>query len=426
MSLDEELVRGFLACVPDNVYFKDRAGRYLAVSDSLLLHHGLTSRADILGRTDRELHAAGRAGQSRIDAERILGTGEPVLSHLEKREWTDGRVSWIVSTQLPLRGPDGGILGLFGVDKDVTAAKEAEAALEKTRQRLADASRVAGRAQVATGVLHDVGNVLNSLNVSASLIAGTLRQAKTASLLRVAELVQQQPAPLAEFLQRDPKGRLVPNFLISLARQFEEDRTTIFGELRSLRSNLRHIQQLVLGQQLAAGGEAHEPHAAKALLEDALRMNAASLSQDGIIIVRRYEPAPAVLAQRGKVLQILLNLIRNAHQAVNESGRRPKQLTLAVSAAGPDEVRLTVGDNGIGIAPPDLARLFAHGFTTRQSGHGFGLHTSAQAARDLGGSLTAASGGPQQGASFTLTLPARRTPPDPACRTPAAERLTPG
>ena len=426
MILDEQLVHGFLASVPDSVYFKDWEGRYQAVSDSVLLHHGLGSRTDILGRTDRELHAAGHAGLSRIDAQRILSTGEPVLSQLEQREWADGRVSWVVSTQLPLRGPAGGILGLFGVDKDVTAAKEAEAALEKTRQSLAEASRRAGRAQVATGVLHDVGNVLNSLNVSASLIAGTLRQAKTASLLRVAELVQQQPAPLAEFLQRDAKGRLVPNFLISLGRQFEEDRAIIFGELRSLRSNLRHIQQLVLGQQLAAAGEANEPHAAKALLEDALRMNAASLSQDGILVVRRYEPAPAVLTQRGKVLQILLNLIRNAHQAVGESGRRPKLITLAVSAAGPEEVRLTVADNGIGIAPDHLARLFAHGFTTRPSGHGFGLHTSAQAARDLGGNLTAASTGPHQGACFTLTLPALRTPSDPACRTPAAELLPQG
>jgi PAS domain S-box-containing protein len=434
MSLDDRLVAGFLASVPDSVYFKDKDSRYLAVSDSVLRHHGLHSRTDILGRTDFELYAIGHAGLSLIDEQRIIRTGEPVLNQLEKLEWTDGRVSWIVSTQLPLRGPDGGIIGIFGVDKDVTAEKEAEAALEKTRQTLAEASRLAGRAEVATGVIHNVGNVLNSLNVSASLIAAALRQSKTASLLRVADLVRQQPGPLADFLARDPKGRLVPNFLISLGRQLAEERALLFRELRSLRSNLDHIRELVLGQQQqAADGETSEPHAAKTLLEDALRMAAASLTRDGVMIVRHYAPAPPVLTQRGKVLQILLNLIRNAHEAVNESeggarspkapSYRPKRITLAIAASEPNRVRLTVTDNGIGIPAENLARLFGHGFTTRSGGHGFGLHASIQAARDLGGSLTAASAGPGQGASFTLTLPAPRTPPDPACPTPAAELL---
>jgi PAS domain S-box-containing protein len=431
--LDDRLVAGFLASVPDSVYFKDKDSRYLAVSDSVLSHHGLRSRADILGRNDFELYAVGHAGLSLIDEQRIIRTGEPLVNQLEQLEWSDGRVSWIVATRLPLRGPDGAIIGVFGIDKDVTAAKEAEAALEKTRQSLADASRLAGRAEVATGVLHNVGNVLNSLNVSASMIGAALRQSKSASLLRVAELVRQQPAPLADFLRRDPKGRLVPNFLVSLGRQLAEERMLLFSELRSLRSNLGHIQELVLSQRPATTGEASEPFAVKTLLEDALHMSAASLTRDGVVVVRRYEPAPMVLTQRGQVLQILLNLIRNAHEAVNETrggGRspnalsyQPKQITLAIEASEPHRVRLTVTDNGVGIPAENLARLFSHGFTTRTSGHGFGLHTSAQAARDLGGSLTAASAGPGQGASFTLTLPALRTPPDPACRTPAAELM---
>jgi len=436
MILDDRIVAGFLASLPDCVYFKDKDARYLAVSDAVLLHHGLRSRIDILGRTDFELYAIGHAGLSLVDEQRVIRTEQTIVNQLERLEWSDGRISWMVTTQIPLRGPDGLVVGILGIDKDVTTAKEAEAALEKARQSLAEASRAAGRAEVATGVLHNVGNVLNSLNVSATVIAGTLRQSKIASLLRVTELLRQQPGPLADFLRRDPKGRLVPNFLVSLDRQLAEERALVFAELRSLRANLDHIRELVLSQQQAADGEASQPQSAKTLLEDALRMNAATLVQDGIFLVKRYEPVPPVLAQRGKVLQILTNLIRNAHEAVNASSARQKQISLTITAGEPGRVegspphpaaaggvRITVSDNGVGIPAETLARLFARGFTTRSDGHGFGLHTSAQAAREMGGSLTATSSGLNQGAAFTLALPAPRTPPDPASPTRAPELL---
>jgi signal transduction histidine kinase len=108
--------------------------------------------------------------------------------------------------------------------------------------------------------------------------------------------------------------------------------------------------------------------------------------------------------EKHKVLQILVNLIRNAKYACDESGRKDKQMIVRVSN-GDNRVRISVKDNGIGIPQENLTRIFNHGFTTKKDGHGFGLHSGALSAKELGGSLEVHSEGKNQGAMFTLELP---------------------
>jgi len=121
--------------------------------------------------------------------------------------------------------------------------------------------------------------------------------------------------------------------------------------------------------------------------------------------VRDYQAVPPVFAERGKVLQILINLIRNAKYALDEGRSAGKVITLRIQAGLAGTVRFVVEDNGVGIPPENLARIFGHGFTTRAHGHGFGLHSSALAAKDMGGALTVYSDGPGLGAAFILELP---------------------
>ncbi len=83
-----------------------------------------------------------------------------------------------------------------------------------------------------------------------------------------------------------------------------------------------------------------------------------------------------------------------------------RQLTLRVRRQDADSVVIEVQDSGVGIQPEVLGRLFEFGFTTKKDGHGFGLHTSAILAKELGGELAAFSEGPGQGARFVLRLPA--------------------
>jgi signal transduction histidine kinase len=140
------------------------------------------------------------------------------------------------------------------------------------------------------------------------------------------------------------------------------------------------------------------------LLEDSMRMNAGALSRHRVEVVREFEDVPPLNLEKHKLLQILVNLLRNAQHACQDSERADKRLTVRV-ANGEGRIRISVIDNGVGIPPENLMRIFNHGFTTRKDGHGFGLHSGALAAREMGGSLTVHSDGPGHGAAFTLELP---------------------
>jgi signal transduction histidine kinase len=126
-----------------------------------------------------------------------------------------------------------------------------------------------------------------------------------------------------------------------------------------------------------------------------------------IILVRDYlcESARSIV-DKHKILQILINLVRNAKYACQESDCLEKKITLQLQNGG-DLLRVRVKDNGVGIEPGAMQRLFEHGFTTRSTGHGFGLHGSRQFAEEMGGRLVAESDGRGTGATFTLELPCR-------------------
>jgi len=285
------------------------------------------------------------------------------------------------------------------------AAEEANAELRTTQTKLIETSRLAGMSEVATGMLHNVGNVLNSVNVSATLVVDQVRHSKVANVARVCELLREHEADLATFLSVDPKGRLVIPYLSSLADTLGSERTAITAELENLQKNVEHIKDIVAMQQgYAKTTGVAETISITDLVEDALRMNTASLVRHDINIVRDFQARPVITVEKHKVLQVLVNLVRNAKYACGESGRNDKQITIRTMASD-SGVSIAVIDNGVGIPQENLTRIFAHGFTTRKDGHGFGLHSGALAAKEIGGTLTGHSTGPGQGATFILELP---------------------
>jgi len=310
-----------------------------------------------------------------------------------------------------IRDASGDIQHFEGSVEDITARKAAEAELQRLHRELVDASRLAGMAEVATGVLHNVGNVLNSVNVSVTLLHEQLAGSRLDGLTRATELLEQHAGNLGAFLAEDERGRRIPGYLAKLSRHLATERDRWQEEVRQLKQNVEHIKEVVAMQQ----GHARvagllEPLQAQGLIEDALRMNAAPLERDGIRVERDYAPVPAVLADRHKVLQILINLVRNAQHALAVQPPGERVLSLKIHLNGSGRVKIQVRDNGIGIAPENMTRIFAHGFTTKTDGHGFGLHSGALAAREMGGLLAAESDGPGRGATFTLELPVVGTP----------------
>lgn len=415
--VDRALITTFMANVPAAVFFKDRNSRFIAVSMAQVRRFGRKSANEVIGRTDFDFFSPVHAWPAYEDEQEIMRSGVALRGKLEREVWPDGRVTWSMTDKLPLHNNQGTIIGTFGISRDVTQKREMEIALEKARKELVDMSRVAGMAEVATGVLHNVGNVLSSLNVSASVIATGLRQSKAPNLAKLAELLREHQGTLGDFLTNDPKGKRIPEYLASLAQHTAEERARLMREIVELQKNVDHIREIVSMQQAyATSVGVAEPLDAAMLMDDALRMNSGALLRHHVQVTREFRFAPPVFAERGKVLQILVNLIRNAKYACDDSKAAEKHVSLRVepverddggdSSGSVDRVRLIVQDNGVGIPQGNLTRIFAHGFTTRANGHGFGLHSAANAAREMKGSLTVHSAGPGQGATFTLELPA--------------------
>jgi PAS domain S-box-containing protein len=403
--LDRTLVKAFLENVPDIVYFKDRQCRFIAVSRSKADRHGMKPE-DIRGKTDADFFSAQHAKWARIDEQNIMATGEPVIGRLERTQWIDGREGWSEITKLPLRDVNGEIIGTIGLSKDITEAQKMALALEKAHRDLVEASRRAGMAEVATGVLHNVGNVLTSLNVSSNMIASSLRQSRAGSLAKVSDLLQAHAADLADFVDRDPKGRLIPEFIESLANHWVEDHERLLQEIQSLQKNVNHIKEIVSMQQAYATKvgivETLDP---VSLVEDALRMNAVALVRHEVEVVREFRPTPEISAEKAKVLQILVNLIRNAENATDEDTKDKKIIVRVEPSPNEGFIRFTVADNGVGISGENLPHVFDHGFTPRKEGHSFGLRSAAVTAREMNGSIVALSDGPGCGATFIVELP---------------------
>jgi signal transduction histidine kinase len=287
----------------------------------------------------------------------------------------------------------------------VEAREKAHKELREAQQTLIQASHKAGMAEVATGVLHNVGNVLNSVNVSATLLSQRMKQSRVEFVGKAAATIMEQNGHLAEFLSNDPKGRALPGYLQKLGESLVEEKRSFQEELKNLSGNIEHIKAIVSMQQnYAKLGGIIEELAVEDVVEDAIRLNGGSLENHSIELARDFHPVPRIVSDKHKLLQILVNLVSNAKHAVKEkeSGRK---ITMRIEPAPPDCVRISVIDNGAGIAPENLLKIFNQGFTTRKDGHGFGLHSGANAAKQLGGSLNVQSEGLGLGAAFVLTLP---------------------
>lgn len=292
-----------------------------------------------------------------------------------------------------------------GLQAQIAERQRAEVELEKAHQELLETSRFAGMAEIATNVLHNVGNVLNSVNVSASLVSESVKKSKATGLSRVVSLMKEHEQDLGPFITTDARGKLLPAYLAQLSECIAAEQKANVDELSSLEKNIDHIKEIVAMQQSYAkvSGVKEIVHIVD-LVEDSLRMNAGALNRHGVDVIREFEEVPPLNLDKHKILQILVNLIRNAKYACDDSGRADKQMILKISTRE-NFIQISVTDNGVGIPPENMTRIFSHGFTTRKLGHGFGLHSGALAAREMGGSLSVQSEGAGKGAAFTLELP---------------------
>ncbi len=307
-----------------------------------------------------------------------------------------------------LSGP-AGVEAIVCVVRDITRIRQVEVARRQTENEI---SRASGMAEVATGVLHNVGNVVNSVNISAGMAQASLEKTSLKLLDRVVSLLHdnaQEPTLLHRFLCEDPRGKRIVDSLVSLVTSLQEEHAGIYDELDSLREHIRHIIAIVASQQEFARslGVLEEVELAP-FLDKAIALSGANTTGSDVAVEREYQADLTVHLEPHKLMQIVVNLLSNARDAVagNESGDRSIKIQTYRSG---ESIRIAISDNGSGITYADLANVFAHGFTTKADGHGFGLHSSATVAMELGGSLIAESDGQGMGAKFLLQVPWRQS-----------------
>jgi ligand-binding sensor domain-containing protein/two-component sensor histidine kinase len=292
------------------------------------------------------------------------------------------------------------------LEAEIEERKRMEMEVERIHRELVAASRQAGQAEVASSVLHNVGNVLNSVNVSTALIRDHLGKLSSSNLEQAAQMIQEHADDLGRFLTTDEKGRHFPRYLSEVTQYLSNEQNYLLNEINGLAQNVEHINEIVAMQQnYASVSGVHEKITASEVVENGITMNSGAFSRHSIQVIREYEPVDFMTVDKHKTLQILVNLLRNAKYACDESGSSAKEVTVRIKRAGDERVRIEIADNGVGIPPENLTRIFSHGFTTRDHGHGFGLHSAALAAREMGGSLAVHSEGVGKGATFILELP---------------------
>ncbi|WP_221029248.1 ATP-binding protein [Actomonas aquatica] len=406
------------AAHPEHPVYHPRETPFGDWMDSLLTGEGIAARAEDVSEDKRAVFTATHVKATILLP--IMVSGE-VWGTLNLDDCRVAR-RWEVAEQNSLRSAADMLGATIARQHAQDALLEANNTLEQrvtertqelvaAQQQLINASRQAGMAEIATGVLHNVGNVLNSVNVSSSLVNDRVRESKLRSLVRLADLLKEHQNDFEHFVSNDPRGKHLPEFIIQIAANLANEREFVLNEHEQLTRNIEHIRDIVATQQNYAkvSGFLQQVQLSE-IIKDSLQIHTAAFERHQIELIRDFHTDPIVVVDKHKVLQILVNLFQNARYALTEIEAGDRKIIARVEQPDPDTVRISVIDNGVGIPPENLTRIFSHGFTTRAKGHGFGLHSGANFANEMGGSLTATSDGPGHGATFTLELPIR--PPE--------------
>ena len=299
-------------------------------------------------------------------------------------------------------------LQAVAIIEDITAQREAEQTIKQQQLQLRESeiqnAHMAGKSEIATGVLHNIGNVLNSANVGLETILQKFDKSVLENLYKANNLLIQNRSRIAEFFTTDPKGQKLIDFYVELG---EATKAEIIGqkfEAQELMKKLQLIKDIINTQQTYAKGRAEfkERTSLVEVMENALLMQANSLSGHEIKVVKKFSNVPSVLAQKSKLIHVILNLMKNAKESMGTIDSREKILTLEIGKNEKGNIFFKISDTGAGISPENITRIFSHGFTTKNTGHGFGLHFCANSATEMGAVIHAASEGIGKGASFTV------------------------
>ena len=295
-----------------------------------------------------------------------------------------GRLIPISVSGSMMQDEQGQFQGLVCVAQDITERKRMEEEKLQLHEQLLETSRQLGMAEVASDVLHNVGNVLNSINVSIGVVADLLKKSMVGDVDRISQLFQKHREDLGHFFSTNPKGKQVPAYLEKLSGQLLEEQRTALAELDRLRENAHHAQQCVASQQdLAKVTGITEPIVVVELLEEAIAANQDLLETTKIEVVREFQEIPLLIIDKRQVLEVMVDVLHNACQAMASVSMKQLIVRAKIIPGPPDSVCLEVQDSGVGIISDDLIKIFGQGSTSKEGTRGMSLHNGALVAKNF-------------------------------------------
>jgi len=402
-KVDAYYFRSLMENLPDAIYFKDRDSRFIACNAAQAYNLGVSSPEDLIGKSDVDFFGPVHSKQARADEVLIMQERITIDNKLEKADMADGRIVWHSSSKAPLIDDDGNVVGVFGITRDVTEAKELQDALNEANRKISETSRKAGRSEIASIVIHNVGNILNSVNVTATMIDELSRHYESLELNKLSASIRSQ----IEKPTVDPKDFLgkIAQYMDMAGQRYQESCEDFKREIERLQQDISNIQRIIMLQQdMVSFWKKTQYRSCESVVTDAIEINRIALQRHGVRCDMDLDSTRSWHIPEFQTLQILLNFLSNGKYAFDGSGIE-NPVILISSRIEDEKLMISVKDNGPGIAKETMEKIFDLGFTTREGGHGIGLHSSQMAAKEVGGEVMGFSDGPGKGAEFVLSLP---------------------
>ena len=277
--------------------------------------------------------------------------------------------------------------------------------LESSYKRLVEQAHRKGMANIVSGALHNVANILNSINTSVQLVMDLVKNSPLNDFISANELLESNLENIEEFILKNEKGRKLMQYYTKLKAPITDYRSQLMEHIERLLKNIYAIEDIIAAQSnYTSNRQMLDELDIVMLIEDALLMNSVILQKKQIQVVRNYcENLTKPLVQKTKLLHVLVNIINNASESMLDVPEGNRILTITVDQDDKFEY-IKISDTGRGIPGEFLGRIFEYGFTTKEDGHGFGLHTCAGYMAEMGGKLWAESEGAGKGATFVIRL----------------------
>lgn len=288
---------------------------------------------------------------------------------------------------------------------DITQWVSTVKELEDMSKIVEQTSRLAGTAEVATGALHNVGNILSSVGSASSRLKDEIARSRMEGIIRLSELVEHNKENLDEFLTSD-KGKNVLAYIKALAENFSRERETLLFQMNDLMEKVEHMAAVVRFQQdYSSGNCSKEFYDMNDIITGSVKMVEEYAVKRNVTLDVSLKDSFKGYFNQNCLVQILVNLFRNAVQALKGCDREEKRVSVCLRILDDTYIALDVKDNGRGISAENIKKIFEYGFTTRKEGHGYGLSYCFKTAARMGGDLSVSSPGEGKGACFTLKIP---------------------